>query len=181
MVPAGFRRVGRASIRLLCRPNRVSLGFWPQGCLKCRVRNGQRPSATNEMRSGRERRKWARLPLAIPVFIRHRDDKSNEILEFSTALNVSAGGMLVAVRKIPAVGSQVRLEIPSAPIAALTMLPKASRGLLARVLRSTPVEGYNLLGLKLSHPLLPASKQQTPNHGSSSRPNTKKRKAFSVA
>ena len=62
-----------------------------------------------------ERRKWARLPLAIPVFVRSRDGKGKEFLEFATALNVSAGGMLVAIRRaLPAI-AQIRLEIPSAP------------------------------------------------------------------
>ena len=52
----------------------------------------------NGARSG-ERRKWTRLPLAIPVFVRSRDEKGKEFLEFATALNVSAGGMLVAMRR----------------------------------------------------------------------------------
>jgi len=34
---------------------------------------------------GAERRKWTRLPLAIPVFVRSRDDKGKELLEFATA------------------------------------------------------------------------------------------------
>jgi len=125
----------------------------------------------NGSRSSVERRKWARLPLAIPVFVHSRDHKSNEMLEFTTALNVSAGGMLIAARKIPPVSSEIRIEIPSAPLSALAMLPKASRGLRARVLRSTPVEGYNLLGLKFSHPLLRSSKRSW----------SKKRKAISLA
>jgi hypothetical protein len=50
----------------------------------------------NETRPVNERRKWIRLPLAIPVFVRSRDDKGKDFLEFATALNVSAGGMLVA-------------------------------------------------------------------------------------
>ena len=103
---------------------------------------------------GAERRKWARLPLAIPVFVRSQDQKGNECLEFATALNVSAGGMLVAVRKVlPRVG-QIRLEIPSAPVSAAAVLPRASRDLRAKAVRSTPVEGYYLLGLKFVRPLL---------------------------
>ena len=47
-----------------------------------------------------ERRRWQRLPLAIPVFIRCQDENGKDILEFATALNVSAGGMLVAVRRM---------------------------------------------------------------------------------
>lgn len=101
-----------------------------------------------------ERRRWARLPLAIPVFVRSHDEKGKEFLEFATALNVSAGGMLVAVRRILPTSAQIELEIPSAPVAAIRLLPKASRNLRAKALRTTPVEGYCLLGLKFSRPLL---------------------------
>jgi hypothetical protein len=105
-------------------------------------------------RTGAERRKWPRLPLAIPVFVRSRDDKGKEFLEFATALNVSAGGMLVAVRRILPAVAQIKLEIPSAPVATLALLPSASRNLRAKTLRTTPAEGYYLLGLKFARPLL---------------------------
>ncbi len=116
-------------------------------------------SSSSRAGSGGERRKWVRLPLAIPVFVRGQDDKSNEILEFATALNVSAGGMLLAVRKVPPSTSELGLEIPSAPVS-VRLLPKASRGLRARILRSKPVEGYTLLALKFSHPLLRSSNRK---------------------
>jgi PilZ domain len=111
----------------------------------------------NGVRAGTERRKWTRLPLAIPVFVRSRDRKGKEFLEFATALNVSAGGMLVAIRRVLPAIAQIRLEIPSAPVAALAMLPKASRALRARAMRTTPAEGYYLLGLKFARPLLLAN------------------------
>ena len=101
-----------------------------------------------------ERRRWARLPLAIPVFVRSRDDKGNDCLEFATALNVSAGGMLVAVRRVLAPSATISLEIPSAPLAALAPLPRSSRNLRAKALRMTHAEGYHLLGLKFLRPLL---------------------------
>lgn len=101
-----------------------------------------------------ERRKWVRLPLAIPVFVRSRDEKGKEFLEFATALNVSAGGMLVAVRRLLPTSAQIELEIPSAPVAAAALLPRSSRNLRAKALRATPVQGYCLLGLKFSRPLL---------------------------
>lgn len=106
------------------------------------------------MRSHIERRKWARLPLAIPVFVRSRDGEGKEFLEFATALNVSAGGMLVAVRRVLPPLAQIQLEIPSAPVAALAPLLRASRDLRAKPVRSTPAEGYYLLGLKFARPLL---------------------------
>lgn len=104
-----------------------------------------------------ERRKWPRLPLAIPVFVRSRDDKGKEFLEFATALNVSAGGMLLAVRRGLPTSAELLLEIPSAPLAALTTLPKASRNLRAKALRNSQSTGCHLLGVKFARPLLNSS------------------------
>jgi c-di-GMP-binding flagellar brake protein YcgR len=101
-----------------------------------------------------ERRKWPRLPLAIPIFVRSRDEDDRELLEFATALNISAGGALVAVRRSLPLSAQVLLEIPSAPLVLGNSFPKASRILRARTVRVTHVDGYHLLGLKFSHPLV---------------------------
>ena len=108
--------------------------------------NGKTPSA--------ERRRWPRLPLAIPVFVRSQSETDKEFLEFATALNVSAGGMLVAVRRSIPSAAQVLLEIPSAPLAALAALPRVARNLRAKALRMEHGEGYNLIGLKFSRPLV---------------------------
>ena len=101
-----------------------------------------------------ERRQWPRLPLAIPVFVRTQSETEKEFLEFATALNVSAGGMLVAVRRAIPSSARVLLEIPSAPLAALAALPRVARNLRAKVLRMQHGEGYNLIGLKFSRPLV---------------------------
>ncbi len=101
----------------------------------------------------RELRKWERLPLAIPVFVRSRDDKGKEFLEFATALNIGGGGALIALRRALPQSARVLLEIPSAPLAASTTLPKSSRTLRARAVRVTHADGYHLLGLKFARPL----------------------------
>jgi PilZ domain-containing protein len=108
----------------------------------------------NESAAKDERRRWPRLPLAIPVFVRSRAEAEQEFLEFATALNVSAGGMLVAVRRSIPSAAQVSLEIPSAPLAAMAELPSVIRNLRAKVLRMQRGEGYNLVGLKFSKPLV---------------------------
>ena len=107
----------------------------------------------NRRKPENERRLWPRLPLAIPVFVRSRDEKGAEFLEFATALNISSGGALVAVRRSLSMSAQVLLEIPSAPLSATTALPKAARTLRARTLRVSHAEGYHLIGLKFSRPL----------------------------
>ena len=88
--------------------------------------------------------------------------KGKEFLEFATALNVSAGGMLVAIRRVLPAVAQIRLEIPSAPVAALAPLPRAARTLDAKALRTTPAEGYYLLGLKFTRPLTTSGKATKP-------------------
>jgi hypothetical protein len=114
-----------------------------------------------------ERRKWPRLPLAIPVFVRSRDENGKEALEFATALNVSAGGALIALRRSLPLSTQVVLEIPCAPLVSTTALPKTARVLRARTLRITHAEGYNLIGMKFSQTLLnhdpvrPAARRKT--------------------
>jgi len=92
--------------------------------------------------------------LAIPVFVRSHAEADKEFLEFATALNVSAGGMLVAVRRSIPSAAQISLEIPSAPLAALADLPSVTRNLRAKVLRMEHGAGYNLVALKFSRPLV---------------------------
>ena len=101
-----------------------------------------------------EDRKWPRLPLAIPIFVRSRGEDGKEMLEFATALNISAGGALVAVRRSVPLSAQVSLEIPSAPVLSGNSFPKAARILRARTVRVTHVDGYHLLGLKFSRPVV---------------------------
>jgi PilZ domain-containing protein len=114
-------------------------------------------------RSEKERRIWPRLPLAIPVFVRSRDEKGKDFLEFATALNISASGVLVAVRRSLPLSARILLEIPSAPLAATAKLPKASRSLRAKCVRVTHAEGYHLVGLKFSRPLLEEEANQRPS------------------
>src|SRR5712692_3912900 len=100
-----------------------------------------------------ERRHWARLPLAIPVFVRGVNAQDREFLEFSTLLNESAGGVLLAIRKPLRRWSRVSLEIPSAPLLKEVRLPRTVRTLGARVVRITYGEGWNLCGLQFARPL----------------------------
>jgi hypothetical protein len=104
-----------------------------------------------------ERRKWSRLALAIPIFVRSRDGDGKDFLEFATAVNISAGGALVAVRRSLPLPAQVSLEIPSPPSPALALQPSSSRILRARVMRVTHAEGYHLIGLKFLRPVVDGS------------------------
>jgi len=116
------------------------------------MRWGRGPSAATQPVP--ERRRWARLSLAIPVFVRGVNGQGKEFLEFCTLLNESAGGALLAIRKPLRRRSRISLEMPSAPVLKNMKFRRTIRMLRARVIRITPIDGWNLCGLQFARPLI---------------------------
>jgi hypothetical protein len=106
-----------------------------------------------------ERRQWERLPLAVPVFVRGRDERGKDFLEFATALNISAGGALVAMGHVLVPGSAVSLEVPSGPTPGAEGVPNAVRRLRARLCRVEHSNQHQMLAFKFSRPLLRARRK----------------------
>ena len=100
-----------------------------------------------------ERREWVRLPISIPFFVRGRNGSGRESLDFATALNVSAGGLLLAMRCYIEPDTSISLEVPVA-LAHKAQLPRSASPLAATVLRCTPDKNYFLLGLRFEEPLV---------------------------
>jgi PilZ domain-containing protein len=100
-----------------------------------------------------ERRSWDRLPISIPFFVRGKRSSGEEFLEFATALNLSAGGVLLAARRYLDPGTQISLEIPVA-LVNKAQLPRSVSLLHATVLRCTADRQYFLLGLQFDSPLI---------------------------
>jgi len=103
--------------------------------------------------SKKEERKWGRLQLAIPVFIRTHDASGKDCLEFATAINISAGGALVVVRRSLPKLTPVSVEIPSAPMGPTDGLKTSSRIMQAKAVWVGHLDDYHLLGLKFARPL----------------------------
>ena len=104
-------------------------------------------------KTGAERRRHQRLPLSIPVFVRGMDQEGKEFLEFATALNISAGGILLATRRSLPKAANLSLEIPVAPLAPAASSTQSVRSLKARLVRITHGERCHLMGLKFTRPL----------------------------
>jgi hypothetical protein len=100
-----------------------------------------------------ERRKWDRLSISIPLFVRGRESWGKEFLEFATVLNVSGGGVLLATRSYIEPGTHLLLEIPL-PLVNKAQLPSSVSRLQATVRRCTPTRHYFLLGLQFEEPLI---------------------------
>jgi PilZ domain len=111
-----------------------------------------------------DQRKYPRLALAIPVFLRNYAGSAGDPVEFASVIDVSAGGMLVVSRRSRQIASHLLLEIPVAPLAGVAVLPSASRCFQGRVVRSLARDGYHLLAIKFSAPLgkpLAAARKRT--------------------
>ena len=100
-----------------------------------------------------ERRGWERLPISIPFFVRGSTASGEEFLEFATALNLSAGGVLLATRRYLDAGTKISLEVPVA-LVNKAQLPRSVSRLQATVLRCTADRQYFLLGVQFEDPLL---------------------------
>jgi len=98
-------------------------------------------------------RKWARLQLSIPVFVRTTEGNQPGSLEFATAINISAGGAMVAVRRSLPRLSQVLLEIPSARVGPADCGFNSPRVIKAKTVWVSHLTDYHLMGLKFARPL----------------------------
>lgn len=103
-----------------------------------------------------DRRHWQRLPLAIPVFVHGVDEHGNKFVEFATAMNISAGGAQLAIRRHLSPSSRISLEIPCSVGPYRVVSTQVRSTLPARILNKMAAEGgpFHLLGLKFSRPLI---------------------------
>ncbi len=95
----------------------------------------------------RPKRHFHRLPISFPVFIRSVDQFGKPFRELATVLNVSAGGLMLAMspRRIP--DTNVILDMPVGEV--LPRTAKAStREIPARIVWSVSHTRCRLLGLK---------------------------------
>jgi hypothetical protein len=97
-------------------------------------------------------RRWPRLSIAFPVFLHGFDAEGGSMLEFGTAVNVSAGGALVAVKRVPKT-KEVTLEMPVPP-GSSPNAPTTHRIIASRIVRLHPGAEHTYLGLEFAKPLL---------------------------
>jgi PilZ domain len=97
-------------------------------------------------------RRWPRLSIAFPVFLHGTDAEGGSLLEFGTAVNVSAGGALIAVKHAPKC-KDVLLEMP-VPAGFSSQPTFSHRMIEGKIVRSQPGSAHTYLGLEFTKPLL---------------------------
>jgi hypothetical protein len=107
---------------------------------------------------GAERRDWDRLPITIPFFVRGSKSNGDKVLEFANALDISAGGVLLATKRYVEPNTRITLEVPTA-LANKAKLPHSVSVLSATVVRCTAESQYFLLALQFMRPLIAGSSE----------------------
>jgi hypothetical protein len=125
--------------------------------MRAHVFRGQKPRMTSSVNPSNnpQKRRWERLPIAVPVFVRGRDERGNEFLDFTTAININAGGMLLLSRRSLPAGMELIVEIPTPTPSFQPPGCQTRTALPARVLYTTHSEDCYLCGVEFSSPLLP--------------------------
>ena len=102
--------------------------------------------------SAKERRRWDRLPICVPMFVRWTNGQNRRLQEFATAVNISAGGALLAILRYVPVGTKVELEIPCAPVINEISLDGATKQFTAEVVRVELRQKVHFMAASFTNP-----------------------------
>jgi hypothetical protein len=100
-----------------------------------------------------ERRRFPRIHLQVPLFVRGKDAQGEQFLELAKALDISALGALITCPKALAVGDFVTLTIPAPSITSSALVPAGMPPIQARVRRQQEAGDVYLVGVEFIKPL----------------------------
>ncbi|HEY6465223.1 MAG TPA: PilZ domain-containing protein [Candidatus Acidoferrales bacterium] len=100
-----------------------------------------------------ERRRFPRIHLQVPLFVRGRDERGEQFLELAKALDISALGALVTCPKALGLGDFVTLTIPAPSITSSALIPAGMPPIQARVRRQQEAGDIYLVGVEFIKPL----------------------------
>lgn len=100
-----------------------------------------------------ERRRFPRIRLQIPMFVRGKNELGEEYIELSKTLDISAAGAFLASERAVRENELVSLTVPSPPPIDSALVPAGTPPIHARVRRSRTAGGVNFLGVEFLKPL----------------------------
>ena len=100
-----------------------------------------------------ERRRFQRIRLQVPLFIRGRDAYNEQFLELAKTLDISALGALVTSPRPLAINDVVTLTIPAPSITSSGLVPAGMPPIQARVKRQQEAGDVHLVGVEFLKPI----------------------------
>jgi hypothetical protein len=100
-----------------------------------------------------ERRRFPRIRLQVPMFIRGTDAYGDEFLDLGKTLDISALGAFLATPRSLYNDEILSLTIPAPPSPNSGLVPAATPPIQARVRRQQSAGDANLVGVEFLRPL----------------------------
>ena len=100
-----------------------------------------------------ERRRFQRIRLQVPLFLRGRDVQGEQFLELAKSLDISGLGAMLACPRHLALSELITLTIPAPSITASALVPAGMPPIQARVRRQHEAGDIFLVGVEFVKPI----------------------------
>ena len=100
-----------------------------------------------------ERRRFQRIRLQIPLFIRGRDVRGEQFLELAKTLDISALGAFITCPRALVVNDIITLTIPAPSITSSALVPAGMPPIQAKVKRQREAGDVHLIGVEFLKPI----------------------------
>jgi PilZ domain len=100
-----------------------------------------------------ERRRYQRIRLQVPLFIRGRDAHGEQFMELAKTLNIGALGAFITCPRSLALNEVVTLTIPAPSITSSALVPSGMPPIQARVRRQRMAGDIYLAGVEFLKPI----------------------------
>jgi PilZ domain len=100
-----------------------------------------------------ERRRYQRIRLQVPLFIRGKDAQGDQFMELAKTLDISAIGAFLASPRPLALGGFITLTIPAPSITSSGLVPAGMAPIQARIRRQQEAGDVYLVGVEFLKPI----------------------------
>jgi hypothetical protein len=100
-----------------------------------------------------ERRRYQRILLQIPLFIRGKDSHGEQFMELAKTLDISALGAFVASPRPLPINGFITLTIPAPSITSSGLVPAGMAPIQAKVRRQQEAGDVYLIGVEFLKPI----------------------------
>jgi PilZ domain len=100
-----------------------------------------------------ERRRYQRINLQVPLFVRGKDAYGEQFLELAKTLDISAMGAFLTCPRPLTINEVVTLTIPAPSITSSALVPAGMPPIQARVRRQQEAGDVHLVGVEFLKPI----------------------------
>jgi PilZ domain len=100
-----------------------------------------------------ERRRFQRIRLQVPLFVRGRDARGEQFLELAKTLDISALGAFITCPRALPINEVITLTIPAPSITSSALVPSGMPPVQARVKRQQEAGDVHLVGVEFLKPI----------------------------